>query len=307
MDFRIGSRGSALARWQAEWVKANLAAAGHKAEITCFRTTGDREPSAALTGSGVKGLFIKEIEEALLAGRVDLAVHSMKDLPTALPDGLTVGAVPEREDPRDVLVTKGNVRLDALPLGARVGTSSLRRQSQLRALRSDLSIAPLRGNVDTRLRKLDESACDGVVLAAAGLKRLGFEGRISQYFAVEELCPAVGQGALAIEIRRDDSRVAGAIKSLDHTATRSAVGAERAALRALGGGCDLPFAAYGSGEQHRMRLLGVVAALDGTRLIRAEASGPADDPESLGALLAQDLEKQGARTLLASAWLGRPT
>ena len=199
------------------------------------------------------------------------------------------------------------LRLDALPLGARVGTSSLRRQSQLRALRSDLSIAPLRGNVDTRLRKLDESACDGVVLAAAGLKRLGFEGRISQYFAVEELCPAVGQGALAIEIRRDDSRVAGAIKSFDHTATRSAVGAERAALRALGGGCDLPFAAYGSGEQHRMRLLGVVAALDGTRLIRAEASGPADDPESLGARLAQDLEKQGARTLLASAWLGRPT
>ena len=181
-----------------------------------------------------------------------------------------------------------------------MGTSSLRRQSQLRALRPDLAIAPMRGNVDTRLRKLDEGVCDGVVLAAAGLKRLGFEGRISQYFAVEELCPAVGQGALAIEVRTGDRHVTEAIRRLEHFATHFAVTAERAALAALGGGCDLPFAANARIEGGCLTLRGVVAALDGSKVIRAECSAPAGDPESLGARLALDLEKQGARELLAS-------
>jgi hydroxymethylbilane synthase len=315
MILTIGSRASALARWQAEWVKARLSAAGHEVRIAFIRTTGDREPGATLPSSGVKGLFIKEIEEALLAREVDLAVHSLKDVPTALPDGLALGAVPEREDPRDVLVVGAGLKpaltppqgaFATFPPGARLGTSSLRRESQLRALRGDLEIARIRGNVDTRLRKLDEGQVDGLVLAAAGLKRLGLEGRISQYFGVEQICPAVGQGALAIEIRKDDGKVAEAVRGLVHHPTRSAVRAERAALAALGGGCDLPFAAYAHVEGGQLDLRGIVAALDGSKVIRAECAGPAGDPESLGAQLASNLEKQGARELLASGEQVRP-
>src|SRR5438034_2353877 len=342
MKLTIGSRGSALARWQAEWVKAHLSAAGHNVQIAIIRTSGDRQTNAVLAQSGVKGLFIKEIEEALLAADVDLAVHSMKDLPTALAEGLALGAVPEREDPRDVLVTRDSRPLSALRRGGRIGTSSLRRESQLRALGSHLAIvidrtdgtprlaklslrdslrAPhlpglppgpeiihLRGNVDTRLAKLDQGLVDGLVLAAAGLKRLGLQERIAYYFREEEICPAVGQGALAIEIRNDDRQVMDAVCALDHAPTHLAVRAERAALAALGGGCDLPFAAHASafGSGAGLRLRGFAAALDGSKVIRAERIGPASDPESLGARLALDLEKQGARALLASMAPARP-
>ena len=300
MKFIIGSRGSQLALWQANWVKDRLAAAGFDVEIKVIKTTGDKLQNVPLTQSGTKGLFIKEIEEALAAGEVDLAVHSMKDLPTELPAGLVVAAVPEREDARDVFISRDGKRFGELPAGARVGTSSVRRQSQLRKLRGDLELVPLRGNLDTRLRKLDRGECHALVLAAAGVHRLRLRQRITEYFSPEQICPAVGQGALAIEIRQGDERTAGAVKLLDHDATHQAVRAERAMLRHLGGGCQVPIAAYATPQNEELSLVGVVARLDGSALIRATASGPIDDPEGLGARVAQDLLERGARAILES-------
>ncbi|MGH9344419.1 MAG: hydroxymethylbilane synthase, partial [Terriglobia bacterium] len=221
MHFIIGSRGSTLALWQAEWVRSRLREAGDSAEIKVITTTGDRMASASLAQPPAKGLFIKEIEESLLAGDVDLAVHSLKDLPVDQPQGLYIAAIPEREDARDALLTRSGVSFDNLPPQSSVGTSSPRRQSQLRSLRPDLKIVPLRGNVDTRVRKLDRGDYDAIVMAAAGLHRLGLQDRIAQYFAPSEICPAAGQGALAIEIRQEDDRVAAAVQPLDHAATRS--------------------------------------------------------------------------------------
>ena len=299
MKITIGSRGSSLALWQANWVKDRLAAAGHEIEIEIIKTSGDKLQTAALAASGTKGLFIKEIEEALLAGQVDLAVHSMKDLPTDLPEGLGVGAVPEREDPHDALVSKSGLGIKELPQGARVGTSSLRRQSQLLAMRSDLQVVPMRGNVDTRLRKLDRGDCDALVLAGAGLKRLGFASHITSWFPEDEICPAVGQGALAIEISLQNSDVRDAVAPLDHSATHQAVRAERAMLAALGGGGQLPIAAYAKHGSGKLHLMGVVASPEGTRVIRASASGKPDDPESLGKRVAEELFSQGAGELLS--------
>ena len=301
MNFIIGSRGSQLALWQANWVKERLAAAGFDVEIKVIKTTGDKQQNVPLTQSGTKGLFIKEIEEALTAGEVDLAVHSMKDLPTELPAGLVVAAVPEREDARDVFISRDGKRFGELPAGARVGTSSVRRQSQLRKLRSDLELVPLRGNLDTRLRKLDRGDCHALVLAAAGVHRLRLRQRITEYFSPEQICPAVGQGALAIEIRQGDERTAGAVNPLDHDATHQAVCAERAMLRHLGGGCQVPIAAHATPQNEELNLVGVVASLDGSTLIRATASGAFGDPESLGARVAQDLLQRGARAILHSA------
>jgi hydroxymethylbilane synthase len=281
MNIKIGSRGSNLALWQAEWVKSRLADAGHKVEIKIIKTTGDRLPSAPLTQSGVKGLFIKEIEEALVLGEVDLAVHSLKDLPVDQPGGLCVAAVPKRADARDVLIARDAKRLAELPAGARVGTSSLRRQSRLAAMRRDLAILPVRGNVDTRLAKLDRGDYDALAIAAAGVQRLGFEVRVTQYFSIDEICPAVGQGALAIEIRKGDAETERTVKALDHPPSHQAVRAERAVLRRLGGGCAVPIAAHATSEGDHLRLLGVVASVDGTRVIRSSATGPADDPERL--------------------------
>lgn len=298
MRLIIGSRGSQLALWQANWIKDQLCRAGHDVDIRIIKTTGDKLLDAPLPQSGTKGLFIKEIEEALAAGSIDLAVHSLKDLPTDQPAGLVVAAVPEREDARDVLLTRDGKRFSELPSGARLGTSSLRRQSQLRRLRSDLELVPLRGNLDTRLRKLDRGDCDALVLAAAGVHRLGLRGRITAYFAPDEMCPAVGQGALAIEIRADALPVAEAVAFLDHESTHRAVSAERAMLRALGGGCQVPIAAHAVAEDGRLKLLGVVASPDGSQLIRAGAAGSASDPESLGARVADDLLRQGARRIL---------
>ncbi|HVA00512.1 MAG TPA: hydroxymethylbilane synthase [Terriglobia bacterium] len=298
MKIVIGSRGSRLALWQANWVKDRLQSLGHEAEILIIKTSGDKLQSASLLASGTKGLFIKEIEEALLAGQVNLAVHSLKDLPTEQPEGLVIAAVPEREDPRDVLVSKEGQNLHDLAEGARIGTGSLRRQAQLRALRPDLELIPLRGNVDTRLRKLDRGDCEALVLAGAGLKRLGLSSRITSWFSESEVCPAVGQGALALEVSSKDANVLSAVRPLDHPPTHCAVRAERAMLLSLGGGCQLPIAAYASQARGELRLTGVVADPAGTKILRATLSGSPENPETLGTRVAEELLRQGAHALL---------
>ena len=310
MRLVIGSRGSKLALWQAHWVRDQLIAAGHEVDLRVIKTTGDKlqafAPGASVPVSisqtvaeaGSKGLFIKEIEEALLAGEIDLAVHSLKDLPTELPAALALGAVPTREDARDVFISRNGNLLENLPARARVATSSLRRQTQLRALRNDLVYAAIRGNLDTRLRKLEQGECEALVLAAAGVHRLGFTHRITSYFDLDQMCPAVGQGALGIEIRSGDSGARDAVVQLDHLATHQAVRAERAALRYLGGGCQVPIAAHAVVEDRHMHLQGLVANLDGSRIIRAQAKGSASDPEALGSRVAEDLFRQGAREIL---------
>jgi hydroxymethylbilane synthase len=300
MKLTIGTRGSQLALWQANWVKDQLHLAGHEVEIRIIKTTGDKLEQLPLTASGTKGLFIKEIEEALLEGTVDLAVHSMKDLPTETPEGLVIAAVPQREDARDVLISTSGKQHGELRRGARVGTSSLRRQSQLRHLCGDLELVPMRGNLDTRLRKLDRGEYDAIVLAAAGVHRLGWRSRIAEYFSASQVCPAVGQGALAIECRDDKQDVVNVLRCLDDAPTHSAVRAERAMLRHLGGGCQVPIAAYAVATENQLVLQGVVAAINGETLIRTEASGSVENPEEVGARAADDLLRQGARAILDS-------
>jgi hydroxymethylbilane synthase len=291
----IASRGSQLALWQARWVAAQLSGAGHECRIEIIKTTGDKITDVPLAKVGTKGLFTKEIEEALLDGRADLAVHSLKDLPTDLPEGLVLAAVPEREDPRDAVVGS---KLGGLPLGAKVGTSSLRRAAQLRQLRPDLQVESVRGNLDTRLRKLDEGQYDAILLAAAGLKRLGWGDRIAEILAPEQMCPAVGQGALAIETRAGFDGVA----VLDDAATHTAVTAERAVLGALGGGCQVPIGAYATVTEGQIHILAIVAAPDGTQVIRAEAEGAAANAAEIGARLAADLLSRGARQILEAVY-----
>ena len=310
MHIVIGSRGSQLALWQANWVKDRLEAAGHEVAIEIIRTSGDKLQSIAPTEplpaslaqivaeAGTKGLFIKEIEEALLSGQVDLAVHSLKDLPTTLPAGLILAAVPPREDARDVLISAGAMAFEQLPPGACVGTSSPRRQAQIRWLRPDLKLVPVRGNLTTRLRKLESGDYDALVLAAAGIHRLGLRDRVTAYFSLDQICPAVGQGALAVEIRRDDAEPARAVAPLDDRLTHLAVRAERAMLLRLGGGCQVPIAAHAIVQEAQLHLRGVVAAADGSRLIRAAASGPEREPERLGAEVADDLLGKGAGEIL---------
>jgi hydroxymethylbilane synthase len=300
MKLIIGSRGSQLALWQANWVKNQLQAAGHEAEIRVIKTTGDKLDQIPLAASGTKGLFIKEIEEALLEGLVHLAVHSMKDLPTETPAGLIVAAVPAREDARDVLISASGKKYGELPAGTRIGTSSLRRQSQLRALRNNVELLPMRGNLDTRLKKLDRGDYDAIVLAAAGVHRLGWRSRITEYFPASQLCPAVGQGALAIECREDRGDVVRILATLDHAPTHAAVRAERAMLRRLGGGCQVPIAAFGVVHASELRLRGVVAAVRGEKVIRTEASGDAAQPEQVGTRAAEELLRLGAREILVS-------
>jgi hydroxymethylbilane synthase len=291
----IASRGSQLALWQARWVSAQLSAAGQECRIEIIKTTGDKITDVPLAKVGTKGLFTKEIEEALLDGRAHLAVHSLKDLPTELPEGLVLGAVPQREDPRDAVV---GCKLEDLPLGAKVGTSSLRRAAQLRQLRPDLLVESIRGNLDTRLRKLDEGQYDAILLAAAGLKRLGWGDRIAEILSPEQMCPAVGQGALAIETRAGFDGVA----ILDHTDTHIAVLAERGVLGALGGGCQVPIGAYATVSEGRVHILAIVAAPDGTQVIRAEAEGPTAEASLIGASLANELLTRGARQILEAVY-----
>lgn len=291
----IGTRGSKLALWQAEHVRSLLASHSIEARIEIIHTTGDKITGVSLSELGqqtsTKGLFTKELEEALLDRRVDLAVHSLKDMPTDLPPGLRLAAVPAREDVRDAVIGS---TLAALPQGAHVGTSALRRQAQLQALRPDLRISSIRGNVDTRLRKLDEGQYDAIMLAAAGLKRLGWAGRIAELLPIDQCCPAVGQGALAIETREDFHGV----DVLDSPTVHQAVRAERAVLRALGGGCQVPIGAHATVKGDRLDLRAVVIAPDGTQLIRRQTSGPTADAESLGAALAAELLADGAQSIL---------
>ena len=287
----IGSRGSQLALWQARWVQGRLATLGLDSRIEIIKTTGDRVTSVPLSSVGGKGLFTKEIEEALLARQVDLAVHSLKDLPTEIPAGLRITAIPEREDPRDAMVGR---RLADLPESAKVGTSSLRRSAQLRRLRPDLAVESVRGNVDTRLRKLDEGQYESIVLAAAGLTRLGWANRIAEVLPPEVMCPAVGQGALAIETRIGEN----ACRPLDHAGTRAAVTAERALLRSLGGGCLTPIGAHARVEGQRLHLRAIVISTDGTQSVRDQAEGPVDEAERIGGQLGERMIEHGAESIL---------
>lgn len=297
---RIGSRGSQLALWQANHILGLLQQQGHVVSIEVIKTTGDKIADVALAKVGTKGMFTKEIEEAMLEGRIDLAVHSLKDLPTELPSDFGLAAVPEREDPRDAFLSKKYSGIGELPNRARVGTSSLRRQAQLHASRSDLDIFPLRGNVDTRFRKLQQGEFDAMILAAAGLTRLGLSGFIRQYLDPREMCPAAGQGALAIETRADDLRTTAALKFLDHAPTRKAIECERAALNELGGGCQVPIGAYARAQGRELLLQAVVASPDGSQLIREQRSG--SDPRTLGAEVARALLARGARQILDAVY-----
>lgn len=309
MKLRIGTRGSKLALWQAEHIRDRLAAwpGVEEVSLTIIKTTGDRVQDVALSAVGGKGLFTKEIEEALLRRDVDLAVHSMKDMPSLLPDGCVLAAVPERVDPRDAWVVPANgpaASWDELPAGAVVGTSSLRRAAQLRALRPDLAIVALRGNVDTRLRKLDEGVDDmrAIVLACAGLRRLGWGGRIEREIPTEVMLPAVGQGALAIEARDGDEPVLAILRAaLEHAPTRAATTAERAFLARLEGGCQVPIAGHATLSGDTLWLRGLVASVDGREVVRGERSGPAADAAALGLALAEELLSRGAKALLESA------
>jgi hydroxymethylbilane synthase len=294
--------------WQANHVAQRLGATfpGLRVRLETIKTTGDKILDVPLAQVGGKALFVKEIEEALLAGRVDLAVHSMKDVPTELPAGLAISAVTEREDAHDVLMSQTGLRLADLPRGARLGTSSLRRQAQLLYHRPDLTIVGLRGNLDTRIRKLDSEGLDAIVLAAAGVKRLGWMDRITEFLSLEVCLPAIGQGALGIEIRTpsgsNDSDAPWAtteiVAALDHRETQAAVRAERAFLGRLGGGCQVPFAAYAQIVEGQIHLRGLVATPDGRRLIRGERRGAREEGEAVGTALAEELLARGAAEIL---------
>lgn len=300
---RIGSRGSLLAQWQANSIHNLLArTAGVQAEIILIKTSGDRFQQANVNQIGLKGVFIKELEDALLEGRVDLAVHSMKDVPTETPAGLAFPAICQREDVRDCLVAhKLGAKLSDLPPAARVGTSSLRRQSQLRHHRPDLDLLELRGNVDTRLRKVERGDYDAVVLAKAGLDRLGWSARITEVISTDISLPAVGQGALGIEARADDREVLDLLVRLDHAETRAAVTAERALLAKLEGGCQVPLGAWGRIEWQELVLDACVLSIDGADYIRLRAAGSPQHAEDLGRELAETLLGAGADRILRLA------
>lgn len=299
----IGTRGSLLALWQTNWVKAQLEQhhANLQVEVRIISTKGDRVLDVSLPklGEQGKGLFTKELEDAMFANEIDLAVHSLKDLPTELPEGLCLGAICEREDVRDAFVARSGIASFAgLPVGAKVGTSSLRREAQIRALRPDLEILPIRGNVDTRLRKLDSGEYDAIILAAAGLRRLDYGNRITEYLNADIMLSAVGQGALGIETRADDERVNGLLKALEHMPTKLACLAERAFLKGLGGGCLVPIAAYGKIIDDSLQLDGLVAKPDGSEIVRASLMAESTEAEVLGGRLADELLQRGAKRLL---------
>ena len=299
---RIGTRGSALALWQAEFVRGWLERkSGATVEIVKIRTAGDQFQQGSVAAIGSKGVFIKEIEDALLAGTVDLAVHSLKDVPTEIPEGLALVAIPQREDPRDCLVSRTGGGLTALAQAARVGTSSLRRQAQLRRVRPDLEVRELRGNVDTRLRRVEEGTLDATVLAYAGLRRLKLDGRVSEVLSTEVMLPAVGQGALAVEAREDDRATRECLAAFEHTDTRVAVTAERAVLAALEGGCQVPLGAWARIEGGRLVLDACVCAPDGSEVARDRAEGSPEQPEALGRGLGEKLRAAGADRLLRMA------
>jgi hydroxymethylbilane synthase len=300
MKIRIGTRGSKLAVVQCEWVSERIRNENPAVEVELVRikTSGDKILDSPLSKIGGKGLFVKEIEEALLQGRVDLAVHSMKDVPAELPEGLILTSFPKREDPHDALISNGNLPLSEIPEGGRLGTSSLRRGAQVLHLRPDLEVTPLRGNVDTRLKKLKRGDFDAVILAAAGLSRLGFTEKISQILATEDVLPAIGQGALGLEVREDDSAVIDLLAAMNHSPTELAVTAERAFLQRLEGGCQVPIAGFARLDGDALILEGMVAELDGSRLLRDKIRGTGEQAAEMGASLAGRLIDAGAGEIL---------
>jgi hydroxymethylbilane synthase len=301
--FVIGSRGSELALWQANYVKSSVETLFPESqfEIKIIHTTGDEVLDTALSKIGDKGLFTRQIESELQSGAIHMAVHSLKDLQTAQPEGLVIGAVCERETSNDVFISKTGGTIDDLPEGALVATGSLRRRSQLLHHRPDLKIEEIRGNVPTRLRKFDESDLDGMVLAFAGVHRLGLGERVSQVIPFEIMLPAVGQGAVAVEVRADDARTAGVVSKLDHRSTRICITAERAFLHRLEGGCQVPIGALASLERDRVTLEGMVGSLDGAVVFRERISGNSEEADALGTKLADSLIEMGARELLDGA------
>lgn len=297
---RIATRKSPLALWQAHYV-SNMLQHHHpelKIELVTMVTQGDKILDTPLAKVGGKGLFVKELEVGMLEGRADIAVHSMKDVPVEFPTGLHLAVICEREDPRDAFVSNNFKSLEELPQGARLGTSSLRRQSQIAALRPDLEIIDLRGNVNTRLKKLDDGEYDAIILAAAGLKRLEFEDRITQFIGTDVCLPAIGQGAVGIECRSDDARVHNLIAPLNDNKTQIRVAAERAMNERLQGGCQVPIAGYAEFEHGLIMLRGLVGQVDGKKIIRGDIAGPAENAEELGVVLAEDLLSRGADKIL---------
>lgn len=299
-SLRIGTRGSALAIQQTQIAVDALHAAWPdlSVDVMHIRTTGDRIQDVPLAKIGDKGLFVKEIEEALLDGRIDWAVHSVKDLPSELPNGLSVGTLAARSDPRDALVARHGLNLATLPENAVIGTSSLRRRAQLLHWRPDLAIVPVRGNVDTRLRKLETDGLDGIVVAAAGLVRMGWEGRISDIIPPEISLPAVGQGALGVEMRSDDEEAHTLFQPLTCTATQAAVTAERTFLARLQGGCQVPIAAWATVDDSRLCLRGMISDIDGLTLLQGERWGLVHAPEQVGTVLAEELLQRGGEAIL---------
>jgi len=301
MTLKIGTRGSRLALAQSEWIKKEIEARHPHihVELVRIKTTGDKILDTPLSKIGGKALFVKEIEEALLGKAVDLAVHSMKDVPAELPEGLMLSAFPEREDPRDAFVSVKYQTIQDLPQRARVGTSSLRRAAQLLTIRRDLEIVPLRGNVDTRLRKLEEGEIQAIILASAGLKRLGLEKRITHVIPSDQMLPAIGQGTLGLEVRRDDELTVSLLEFLNHEETEVTVRAERAFLKELEGGCQVPIAGFCRSKDGMLHLAGMVAELDGSNTVRDEITGKKAQAEQIGVTLARKLLDSGADKILA--------
>ena len=301
---RIGTRGSLLATTQSTWVKRKIEAEhpGITVELVKIVTKGDKILDVPLAKVGGKGLFVKEIEEALLRKDVDLAVHSMKDVPSELPEELHLGIIPPRENPHDAYISRKFPKFNDLPEGATVGTSSLRRRAQLAALRPDLNIVDLRGNLDTRLRKLDEGKFQAIILAAAGLNRLGMSSRATGYFTPEEMLPAVGQGALGIELRKDDAELLAGLSFLNDDNTTVAVAAERAFLYRLEGGCQVPIGAFAEVYDGYVKLTGLVASVDGKEVLKDSVSGPYVEAQQVGTQLANKLLDMGGREILAEVY-----
>jgi len=304
-EIKIGTRASLLAVTQSTWVKEQIEKhhPGTTVELIKITTKGDKILDVPLAKVGGKGLFVKELEDALLDGRTDLAVHSMKDVPTDLPDGLHLGIVTERENPRDAFISNKYSDVLDLPQGATVGTSSLRRKSQLASLRPDLIIEDLRGNLDTRLRKLDEGQYDAIILAAAGLNRLGMADRITSLFSPVQMLPAIGQGALGIELRKDDVELLEGISFLDHAITATAVAAERSFLLRLEGGCQVPIGAFATADEKSVTLTGLIASVDGREILKDQATGPAEKAAEIGTELAEKLLEMGGRRILDEVYV----
>lgn len=296
----IGTRGSALALRQAELVQASLRRLAPTGvfRLEIIKSEADRQPEASLAAIGGEGVFVKELEAALLGRRIDLAVHSLKDVPLEIPEGLCLSAILTRDDARDAFISRSGVAFDALPVGARIGTSSVRRQSQLRKWRSDLQFLEMRGNIDTRLRKLDEGRYDGIVLSACGLTRLGLQQRITQYLDPSRVVPEPGQGAIAIESRCADDAVSIVVRGLDDLHSRRCIEAERACLAYLGGGCRVPVAAYAQITGSQVEVRGAVLSPDGRQSVQETVAGPVDQSASIGVTLGERLEARGARELL---------